>query len=450
MKSMIRVVQSMTAVLTVLMAASASARADTNLMFILDASNSMWGQTDDVPKIDTARSVLSELLARTASDTRVGLMAYGHRSKTSCDDIQIIAPLGTDTPEQLIAALGKIQPTGMTPIAAALAAAGKTFTDESANNNVILISDGIETCHGDPCAVAGRLSSKGIRTRIHVVGFDVDAAAREQLRCIAVKGGGQYFNAENAGELKAAVAEVKEVAETPPAAADPEPQPAGKVVFKDEFDGNGLKSLWKVMNPSADSFIVEKGNLLMIAHGKGGFDSADSPNIMRLNLQVPDGDWEMTAVVQADYQTGMEGVWLGLYGDANNFIAARLYSALEGDVSFHLDILKAADGQQMRFRKKLRAGQCNWYDCAKTEFPKLAAGLKMPMTLSLVKEGRKFFARVKLQGDQDEAGNQIVYETAPVSSLRTPGGPAIAVGQNNQTDGETLFYFDQMEIDASD
>jgi len=459
MKTATHLLQSLAAALALLLVGSATARAETNMMFILDASNSMWGQTDGVAKIQTARSVLSDLLADTSSQTKVGLMAYGHRSKTSCNDIQVIAPLGADTPNELIAALGEIQPTGMTPIAGALAAAGKTFTEADANNNVILISDGIETCNGDPCAVAKELASAGVKTRVHVIGFDVDEAARRQLECIAQNGGGQYFNAKNAGELKDAVAEVRKVAEAPAPEADPDPdpEPAGRSVFTDEFDGNDLKSVWKVKNPDPDAYLVEKGKLLMIAHTVAKFAEPKASNIMRLSQQMPDGDWEMKAVVQADYQTHMEGVWMGLYGDEKNYISAVLWttpisklwggSGAFGGMQLHLKVLKASKGQQTKFERLVHTIDCRPDVCDK-EFPKLVKKLSVPTTLSLVKKGRQFFARVTLQGDVDKQGKQIVYETEPVSSLRAPGGPALTVGQWQNTQGDTLFHFDRFEIDA--
>ena len=442
------VVRSAVAVFALLIAGTVNVRAETNMMFILDGSNSMWGRIDGVPKIETARSVLSGLLTDIGADTKVGLMAYGHRNKTSCDDIQVIAPVGADTPKQLIAALNKIQPTGMTPIAGALKAAGRTFANKGDNNNVILISDGIETCNGDPCAVAGELSSAGVKTRVHVIGFDVNEAARKQLKCIADAGHGTYLNAKNAGELKVAVAEVKKVAEAAPEPKEP-PKPAVNVVFKDEFDGKDLKPVWQVKNPNPDAYLVEKGHLLMIAHAKGGFDNAQTPNLMTLNQKMPDGDWEMKTIVQADYQTATEGVWMGLYGDEKNFVAARLYTSGNNlfGWGFSVEIIKSTNGQITKFTKSVRNWGCNVCG-ADRMFPQFAKGFVKPVTLSLVKRGRKFFARAVLEGDKDKNGKQIVHETEAISSLRAPGGPTLAVAQNKDTKGETLFYFDKLEIDA--
>ena len=59
------------------LAVAAPAMAETNMLFILDSSNSMWGQIDGTAKIATAKSVLGNLLTDLPADTKVGLMAYG-------------------------------------------------------------------------------------------------------------------------------------------------------------------------------------------------------------------------------------------------------------------------------------------------------------------------------------------------------------------------------------
>ncbi|NER84526.1 MAG: VWA domain-containing protein, partial [Leptolyngbya sp. SIO1D8] len=162
-----------------LSAAALPATAATNVVYILDASNSMWGQIEGTAKIETAREVMGDLLGNVTDGTTVGLLAYGHRSEGACDDIEVLSGLGAETPEALVAKLTELKPKGKTPIAAALKAAGDVFPTNDANNNVILISDGIETCSGDPCAVAAELAEAGVDTKVHAVGFDVDSAARE-------------------------------------------------------------------------------------------------------------------------------------------------------------------------------------------------------------------------------------------------------------------------------
>ena len=99
------------------LAAPEAASAETNLLFILDGSNSMWGQVEGQPKIKSAQKVLTDLLSDLPQDTNVGLMVYGHTSKDSCDDIEIVSSLGADTRQAVAAQLTCIPPTGRTPLA---------------------------------------------------------------------------------------------------------------------------------------------------------------------------------------------------------------------------------------------------------------------------------------------------------------------------------------------
>ena len=74
---------------------------------------------------------------------------------------------------------------------------------------LVLVSDGKETCQGDPCALVKSLKGKGIKLKTHVIGFDVTDEEKQQLACIAEAGGGKYFTAKSADQLKLALGEVK-------------------------------------------------------------------------------------------------------------------------------------------------------------------------------------------------------------------------------------------------
>ena len=99
------------------------------------------------------------------------------------------------------------EPTGWTPLALALEAAASDFAPggESVTNAIIMVTDGEETCGGDPCAVAGALHAADIALTTHVVGFALTDEQHEAVRCIAEEGGGQLFTAEDADSLSEAV-----------------------------------------------------------------------------------------------------------------------------------------------------------------------------------------------------------------------------------------------------
>jgi len=191
-------------------------------ILVLDASGSMWGKIDGKAKIAIAREVIAGMLKQWPADQEIGLMAYGHRRKGDCSDIEMLIPAGKLNATQFNHAVSAINPRGKTPLTEAVRQAAEQlkYTEEKAT--VILVSDGRETCHADPCAVAAELEKNGVDFTAHVIGFDV--AGKEgvsQLQCLAKNTGGEYLTAKDAAELKKALNKaVKKVVEAPK--VDPE------------------------------------------------------------------------------------------------------------------------------------------------------------------------------------------------------------------------------------
>ena len=180
-----------------------------NVLFILDSSGSMAGQLEGRAKIDVAKEVMTNLVKELPDGVKVGLEVYGHRSKGDCEDIEVMVPLGEVDKDALIKKIQSMQPKGKTPISKSLEMAGEQLQAMEEETTVVLVSDGEETCEGDPCALTKSLREKGIKVKVHVVGFDVGDKEKEQLSCIAEAGGGKYFTAKNAGQLNEALTEVK-------------------------------------------------------------------------------------------------------------------------------------------------------------------------------------------------------------------------------------------------
>lgn len=201
------------------------AHAEGKSILILDGSGSMWGQIDGRPKLEIAREALGSVLAAMPADTELGLMAYGHREKGSCADIELIVPPGRGTAGAITGAANALKFLGKTPLSEAVrqAAADLRFTEEKAT--VILITDGIETCNADPCALATELEAAGVDFTAHVVGFGLTADEGRQVACLAENTGGTYIEAKDAGSLVEALKTTVAAAEPAPAPA-PEPAPA--------------------------------------------------------------------------------------------------------------------------------------------------------------------------------------------------------------------------------
>jgi len=195
------------AALASLLAVPAAAQDAEDAILILDGSGSMWGQIEGQHKIEIARDVLNNLVDELPSSRRLGLMAYGHNKKGDCSDIEMLVPVGTDRAGIKTAVKG-INPKGKTPISASVKKAAEALKYTESKATVILVSDGIETCNLDPCALGSELEKTGVDFTVHVIGFDiVDQKAEEQLQCLASETGGRYMSASSAGELSIALGE---------------------------------------------------------------------------------------------------------------------------------------------------------------------------------------------------------------------------------------------------
>ena len=189
-----------------LSAAALNASAKENAILVLDASGSMWGQLNGKSKIEIARAAVADLTTAWPAASNLGLVAYGHRSKGDCKDIETLLPVA---PLERAGYLGKVNalnPKGMTPISAAVIHAAEALKFSEQKATVILVSDGEETCDMDPCQVGRDLEKRGVDFVAHVIGFDVpNPKHQDQLKCLAEGTGGRYFNARDAAGLSDAL-----------------------------------------------------------------------------------------------------------------------------------------------------------------------------------------------------------------------------------------------------
>ena len=175
--------------------------AQSNVLFILDGSGSMWQKLDNEFKIAAAKSVMKNLVEKLPAGTHAGLIAYGHNRKSDCDDIETLVPLGPLDKVAFTAKLDGINPQGKTPIAKSLQHALDLLKNVDADVTIVLVSDGLETCDGDACELVRQAREQGVRITVHVVGFGIAEQDLSALECIAQAGNGQYLPANNAGEL---------------------------------------------------------------------------------------------------------------------------------------------------------------------------------------------------------------------------------------------------------
>ena len=185
--------------------AGTALQAEDTTMLVMDASGSMWGQIDGVNKVVIARDVVRDSLGAAAVTQSLGLIAYGHNRKGDCSDIEVRVPPAKGTNGAIAAAVAAINPKGMTPLTEAVRRAAAAMQHTENRATVVLVTDGLETCDADPCALARELEQSGVDFTAHVVGFGLSRADGAAVACLAEETGGRYFDAGNAGELAAAL-----------------------------------------------------------------------------------------------------------------------------------------------------------------------------------------------------------------------------------------------------
>lgn len=172
---------------------------DTRILFIFDASQSMMAFWESDRKITIAREVLIDIIdsLEHLDNVQMALRLYGHQKPVppqDCNDSRLEVPFAKGNAPRIRQELRFVTPKGTTPIANSLEAGAKDFPSDCINcrNIIILITDGIEACDGDPCAVSYELQKQGIVLKPFVIGIGIDEGFRKTFDCI-----GHYYNASD-------------------------------------------------------------------------------------------------------------------------------------------------------------------------------------------------------------------------------------------------------------
>lgn len=173
------------------------------VILVLDASGSMGAALGKKTRLDAARRILLDTISLFPADRPVGLVAYGHRRKDDCGDIETLRPLGPVDMAAIRQSLVSLRARGKTPLSGALRHAADLLP--KGGGTIMLVSDGLETCNEDPCAVAETLKKANAGLIIHVVGFGLAEGEMKGLACIAEKGGGRAIETSNATGLERAL-----------------------------------------------------------------------------------------------------------------------------------------------------------------------------------------------------------------------------------------------------
>lgn len=179
---------------------------------LLDASGSMAGQIEGKVKMDIAKEAIEEFASTLPEGAELSLRVYGHAGSNqpsgkeeSCTTTEVVYPFRTYDEEAFHAALHSIVPTGYTPITLAIEEAADDLLsgdNDNVEHVIYVVSDGEETCGGDPVEATKELVDSDIHAVVNIIGFDISSDERKALEAIAEAGNGEYFKADNERELK--------------------------------------------------------------------------------------------------------------------------------------------------------------------------------------------------------------------------------------------------------
>lgn len=210
---------------------AATAEMITDFAIVLDCSGSMKERTPEgETKMVAAKRVVTDLVNNIPDGLNVTFIIYGHEvfgvgdDPRNCQAVKVAHPLSNHdaaAKSKLSRLIAGLAPTGATPIALSLKVAGQELKKNDGYCGLVLITDGLETCNGDPVAEAARLASNPKLTfGVHVVGFGTKLDENRALAEIAKAGRGKYYGADSAAELSKALStvskELEVVAKPPP------------------------------------------------------------------------------------------------------------------------------------------------------------------------------------------------------------------------------------------
>jgi hypothetical protein len=193
-----------------------------NVELILDSSGSMAERLDSgQTRIEAAKQVLTEVIDQLPEqdNINVGFRVYGHKGNNteagkaeSCQSTELRVPINGVDKQALLSEVEAYQPVGWTPLSLSVREAEDDFPEAATNtvNAIVLVTDGLETCGGDPCAASRQVKTGSAAITTHVIGFALEETEQANLQCIVDESGGLLLGAGDADELSQALFTVLE------------------------------------------------------------------------------------------------------------------------------------------------------------------------------------------------------------------------------------------------
>lgn len=175
---------------------------ETHVLFIFDASLSMSDKWQSEPKINIAKRVLTEIVdsLQHIPNLQMALRAFGADyalyPKRNCEDTRLLVPFRNNNVADIAEKIKGIIPRGTTPIAYSLGQSANDFPNcQNCRNLIVLITDGIEECGGNPCEVSKELQKKGIILKPFIIGIGTEDF-KDAYSCV-----GRFFDVKQEDDL---------------------------------------------------------------------------------------------------------------------------------------------------------------------------------------------------------------------------------------------------------
>ncbi|MEH6989872.1 vWA domain-containing protein [Cytobacillus firmus] len=193
-----------------------------NVAILLDSSGSMGALENGRTRMDLAKEAIQQFVESLPQKANVSLSVYGHvgtgqekDKEKSCRKVEEVYPLSAYDPAAFTNSLNQFKPAGWTPMAKAVEQVMKDLKEKDGekNTNIIyLVSDGIETCGGDPVKAMESLGASNLKPVVNIIGYQVDNDGLSQLKEMAMAANGQFVNVQNQQDLKSEFKRTAEMA----------------------------------------------------------------------------------------------------------------------------------------------------------------------------------------------------------------------------------------------
>ncbi len=183
-------------------------------ILLLDASSSMLLSVEGKQKMSIAKTAVKRFASTIGEESELSLYVYGHAGtqadkdkQLSCSQIDEVYPLQKYDQQKFDSTVDEVKAKGWTPLAEAIRTVYEANKDYEGSITVYIVSDGAETCDGDPVKEAESFTMDGENRRVNIIGFNVDQKGEDQLKAVAAAGNGEYLSAETQEDLKITIEE---------------------------------------------------------------------------------------------------------------------------------------------------------------------------------------------------------------------------------------------------